>query len=71
MQLVDTKLGQNVELIVGETSGIVIIELKANVIGNAEDIQIPISLKSIIQFMLPKVTNPFLSFVLNILVNLS
>ena len=70
MKIVDLPFGNGAEFRVDESQGVITLELKANILGNPEDIQIPLSLKSVFAVLLAGVSNPIAKLALEILVNL-
>jgi hypothetical protein len=69
-RVIDLPFGDGADFSVDETAGVLTLEIKGTILGNQEDVQIPISLKSIFNVLLLGVTNPIAKGALTVLVNL-
>ena len=70
MKLVDYTFAKNDEFIVDATAGTLTFEVKGTLLGNPEDVQIQLGLKTVLLAILAGVTNPVLKWTLTLLINI-
>lgn len=69
MILVDKKFGAD-ELIVDEAAGTLTIELKGTLLGTAEDVKIPLDVRTLLTALEAGMTNTWLKWAIGLVINL-
>lgn len=70
MNLINIPLGGTGDLTVDENAGTFTVEIKAEVLGTPEDVQLQFGVKTVLTYLLNGMTNPIAKAALSILLNL-